>query len=112
MLNTGTGEVSTGKLSAFAMAVARDTLPGDMSTLRLTIREVAEKEGITNPKELSERTGLYYESCRLMWNGTSRRVDLDSLKAICDALNVGPAQLFEYRRDDPLTDEPKGKRKG
>lgn len=109
MLDLSIGEVSTSEPSALGMAVARDTLPCDMSTLRLTIREVAEKEGITNPKELSERTGLYYESCRLMWNGTSRRVDLDSLKAICDALNVGPAQLFEYRREEPEAD--KGRRK-
>lgn len=110
MLNVNTGNVSTGKLSALGVVPARDNLARDMSTLRLTIREVAEKEGITNPKELSERTGLYYESCRLMWNGSSRRIDLDSLKAICDALNVGPAQLFEYKRDEP--DEPKRKRKG
>ena len=109
MLDSGTGDVSTGELSALGVVVAHDTLPSDMSTLRLTIREVAEKEGITSPKELSERTGLYYESCRLMWNGTSRRIDLDSLKAICDALNVGPAQLFEYKRDEP--EQEKSKRK-
>lgn len=110
-METATQQVSTGKPSALSDAAGRDTLPDNMSTMRLTIREVAEKEGITNPKELAERTGLYYESCRLMWNGSSRRIDLDSLKAICDALNVGPAQLFEYRRDEPAP-EPKGKRKG
>lgn len=109
MLNSETGDVSTSELSALAVVPARDNVAPDMSMLRLTVREVAEKEGITNPKELSERTGLYYESCRLMWNGTSRRIDLDSLRAICDALNVGPAQLFEYRRDEPEA-EPKSKR--
>jgi DNA-binding Xre family transcriptional regulator len=64
--------------------------------IRLVVKEVARKEGISNPSELAEKAGLPYESCRLLWNGLSRRVDLGTIEKLCIALRVWPGQLFEF----------------
>jgi DNA-binding Xre family transcriptional regulator len=67
--------------------------------IRLIVREVAEREGIKNPKELSEKTGLFYRTCYLLWNGKTRRIDLDTIEKLCTFLNVRPSQLIEFEPD-------------
>ena len=91
-----------------------DTLPRDM-TLRLIVREVAEREGITNPYELSKRARLPYETCRALWNENSNMIALKTLERLCTVLKVRPSQLIEYEPEVlPPAEEtkPKGKRKG
>jgi DNA-binding Xre family transcriptional regulator len=69
--------------------------------LRFAVREVAEKAGIRNALDLSQRAGLPYESCRRLWQGTSSMVALTTLERLCQVLEVRPAQLFDYE-PEPL----------
>jgi DNA-binding Xre family transcriptional regulator len=84
-------------------------------TLRLIVREVAEREGISNPYELSKRARLPYETCRALWNENSNMIALKTLERLCTVLKVRPSQLIEYEPEElPPAEEgkPKGKRKG
>jgi len=88
-----------------------DTLPRDM-TLRLIVREVAEREGISNPYELSKRARLPYETCRALWNENSNMIALKTLERLCTVLKVRPSQLIEYEPEVlPPVEETKPKRK-
>jgi DNA-binding Xre family transcriptional regulator len=97
-----------------------DTFAPDMPKVKvsLRIRELAEPVGITNPYELSKRTGMPYESCRLIWSENTRRIDLTTIEKLCEVFGVIPGHLFtyEYQPDEPEVkpSEPKskGKRKG
>ena len=84
--------------------------------IRLLVREIAEREGIQNPYQLADRTGLKYESCRLLWQGTSRQLNLRTIELLCRTLMIMPGQLFELvpRLGEPVSDEelhPKSKAK-
>ena len=78
--------------------------------IRLLVREIAEREGIENPYQLADRTGLKYESCRLLWRGTSRQLNLRTIEALCRTLMVLPGQLFalEPRLGQAVTKEQSG----
>jgi len=99
--------------SAGSLAESNDsgTLPPNM-TLRLIVREVAEREGITTPYELSKRARLPYETCRALWNGNSNMIALKTLERLCTILKVRPSQLIEYEPEvlPPMEDEPKARR--
>lgn len=84
--------------------------------IRLLVREIAEREGIQNPYQLADRTGLKYESCRLLWHGTSRQLNLRTIELLCRSLMILPGQLFELvpRLGEAITAEdlqPKSKAK-
>ena len=88
-----------------------DSIGGTM--LKLAVREVAERAGVSSARNLSVKTELPYESCRRLWQGTASMVSLATLERLCRVLQVRPAQLFDYDPDLPeIRDEPKGKRKG
>jgi DNA-binding Xre family transcriptional regulator len=118
MLNTPTtqrlGETRRG-LSAIA---ACGSLAPSM--IKLVVREVAERAGIKSARDLSIRAKLPYESCRLLWNGDSRMIGLNTLERLCTLLDVPPGQLFDFKpnpsllESDAELEEPhakKGKRK-
>lgn len=64
-----------------------------MGAKRLTIREVA------------RRSGLAYATVQGIRNGTSKRVDWDTLDALCTVLEVESiSELIEYRPDGYLVD--------
>jgi DNA-binding Xre family transcriptional regulator len=70
-----------------------------MATVRLLVKEAAEKKGISNPFMLARETGLNYAACYKMWQGDQQRIDLKTLARLCEAFGVKPGQLFEYRLD-------------
>ena len=76
--------------------------------IKLNVRETAEREGYENPNRLSEATGLPYETCRKLWRGEARRIDLNTIERLCDVLRLRPGQLFDYEHEP---DKPKRKRK-
>lgn len=76
--------------------------------IKLNVRETAEREGYDNPNLLSEATGLPYETCRKLWRGEARRIDLNTIERLCDVLRLRPGQLFDYEYEP---DKPKRKRK-
>lgn len=69
--------------------------------IRLAVREVAERAGISSARNLSVKTELPYESCRRLWQGTATMVSLGTLERLCRVLQVRPAQLFDYDPDLP-----------
>jgi DNA-binding Xre family transcriptional regulator len=72
-----------------------DTVARDMS-LRLIVREVAEREGIKTPYELSKLARLPYETCRALWNEQSNMIALKTLERLCTVLKVRPSQVIEF----------------
>jgi putative transcriptional regulator len=49
--------------------------------------------------ELKRRTGLSYVTVHNLYSGKSNRVDFETLDKICDALDVTPGDILEYRRE-------------
>jgi DNA-binding Xre family transcriptional regulator len=64
--------------------------------IRLAVKEIAEKEGISSPRELERATGLSYATAHALWNGQPRMIQLDTIELICTRLGVRPGQLFEF----------------
>src|SRR4051794_40421071 len=72
------------------------------SMIKLVVREVAERAGIRSARDLSIRAKLPYESCRLLWNGDSRMIGLNTLERLCTLLDVPPGQLFDFKANPAL----------
>jgi DNA-binding Xre family transcriptional regulator len=70
-----------------------------VAMIRLTVREIAEKEGIASPRELERATGLSYATAHALWNGHPRMIQLETIELICTRLGVRPGQLFEFEAD-------------
>lgn len=70
-----------------------------MGTIRLKVRELAEKRGIATPFALARETGLNYAICHRLWRGDGKQVALETIARLCDGLKVKPAQLLEYTPD-------------
>lgn len=64
--------------------------------IRIAIKEVAEKIGIENPTQLTEKTGLNYATCYNLWENRVKRIDLKTLEKLCKTLNVSPNDLLGY----------------
>ena len=81
--------------------------------LRLIVKELAEREGIENPLQLSQRSGLSYETCRRVWNDAAEQWGRKTIERLCDVLHVRPGQLFHYESEpDKLERALKTKAKG
>ena len=63
--------------------------------LKLRISEILEEQGM-NVAEFSRRANVVYRTALDLKKGNTVRVDLDTLEKVCLALNVTPADLFEY----------------
>jgi DNA-binding Xre family transcriptional regulator len=80
--------------------------------IRLTVKEVAEKEGIENANQLAEITGLPYETCRTVWNDTAVLIHKKTLGRLCAILHVRPSQLIEWIPDDQDLSSARKSKKG
>jgi DNA-binding Xre family transcriptional regulator len=67
--------------------------------MKLRFREVAEKVGILNAKQLAKETGLSVTSCYQLWNGTAKAISFESLNRLCNVLKAGPAIVLDYTPD-------------
>jgi DNA-binding Xre family transcriptional regulator len=77
--------------------------------IRFTVAEVAIKEGYENPNQLSEASGLPYETCRNIWNDSAQRIDKSTLARLCAVLKARPGLLIEWT---PTDDDLPRKRRG
>lgn len=64
--------------------------------LTWVVREVAERAGINNARELATRSGLPATSVYRIWLGRATRTDLTTLDKLCTLLEVKPSQLFDH----------------
>lgn len=84
----------------------------ERSMLVLNVKEVCRANGVSNPWQLHESTGLAYESCRRLFgvglNATPHRVDLKTLSRVGAALNVPAIDLLREIPDPPVKKKRKG----
>ena len=77
--------------------------------LKLHIKEIAERRGIKNARQLALKSGLNFTSAYNLWNGTAQGIHFDNLQSLCDLLQADPGLLIEYhpkpRVDDAIHDE-------
>lgn len=59
------------------------------------VRELAEKKGFDTAYKLALAAGLPYNSVRAIWDKKAKRVDLDTLGKLANALKVPVGDLFE-----------------
>ena len=78
--------------------------------IELSVREVAEQKGISNPLSLSKESGIAYANCHKIWNNQQKMISLDTLDRLCKALNCEPGDIL-LRVDDGNA-ESKRKLKG
>jgi DNA-binding Xre family transcriptional regulator len=75
--------------------------------MRLKIKDIAQKLGIKNARQLADRSGINVTSCYQIWNGTAKMISFDVLNTLCNVLQAGPALLLEYTPDvDSQPGEP------
>ena len=67
--------------------------------MELTVKEVAEKAGIANARQLAARAGIHLNSAYGLWNATAKRIDLTTLEKLCTLFGVVPGQLFRFEAD-------------
>lgn len=74
--------------------------------MRLKVKEIAQRVGIENAKQLAKVTGLSVTSCYQLWNGTAKAISFESLNTLCNVLKAGPAILLDYTPDvEPQTQQ-------
>jgi DNA-binding Xre family transcriptional regulator len=63
--------------------------------IRLTVAKILEEKGMS-VLAFSKAANINYRTALDLQRGNSRRVDLETLDKVCSALDVTPADLFEY----------------
>ena len=63
---------------------------------RLRVGELLKERGIT-PLRFAEMTGLNYRTVLQIVSNRYTKIGLETIDKICEALNVKPADLFEYK---------------
>jgi DNA-binding Xre family transcriptional regulator len=70
-----------------------------MMATRLTIREAAERRGVTSSYQLMKALNIPPGHASKLWKGEMRMIGLDTIDALCNALQCKPSELFEYSPD-------------
>ncbi|MFC4387927.1 helix-turn-helix domain-containing protein [Gracilibacillus marinus] len=52
--------------------------------------------------ELSDRVGITMANLSILKNGKAKAIRLQTLEAICKALDCQPGDILEYRKDEEL----------
>jgi DNA-binding Xre family transcriptional regulator len=62
--------------------------------IELRIRETAEANGITTAYQLQKRMNIPPGTAARLWRGEMRMIGLDTIDALCEALDCEPADLI------------------
>jgi DNA-binding Xre family transcriptional regulator len=82
------------------MALQMISLEGEMAgKVIVKVPGLLEERGMT-VREFSKRTGLAYGTASALARGFVDRVDLRTLAAVCDALEVGVGDILEFIPDE------------
>ncbi len=60
------------------------------------VREVARARGIASALQLSERIRLNKNSTNSLWNGSTLRIDRNTLARLCEVLECTPGDLLVF----------------
>lgn len=69
------------------------------------VREVAEQAGVKNASQLADRADINKNTANALWNGSSLRVDRDTLAKLCRALDCSIGDLLEFDPNGQWTPE-------
>lgn len=61
------------------------------------VDKVAQARGIQNASQLAVIVGINKNTANTLWNGSSLRVDRETLAKLCKALNCTIGDLLEYQ---------------
>jgi DNA-binding Xre family transcriptional regulator len=64
--------------------------------MKWRVREVAEAAGIDTAYRLMQDVGLHSDTAYSLWDGTAKRLDLDTLEKLCAFFGVPAGQLIQY----------------
>ncbi len=64
------------------------------------VREMAKKRGIKTAAELQKRADINKNTATVLLNGSSLRVDRETLTKLCDALDCTPGELLVYMDEE------------
>lgn len=70
-----------------------------MMATRLRIREAAEKRGVTSSYQLMKALNIPPGHASKLWKGEMRMIGLDTIDALCNALQCKPGELFDHSPD-------------
>lgn len=65
-------------------------------TTTLRIREAAEARGVTSSYQLMKLMGIPPGHASKLWKGEMRMIGLDTIDALCHALECKPGELFAH----------------
>jgi DNA-binding Xre family transcriptional regulator len=68
-------------------------------SMKLIVRDVAEREGFKNANELAVKTGIPLFSMYRIWDGRAKMIALETMDRLCTVLKVKPGQLFEHEAE-------------
>ncbi len=68
-------------------------------TTKLTIREAAEKRGVTSSYQLMKALNIPPGHASKLWKGEMRMIGLDTVDALCKALKCKPSDLIKYEAE-------------
>ena len=70
------------------------------SMITITIREQAEKKGITTAYQLQKATGVQPTVAARWFRNELKMIGIDSLDRLCTVLKCKPSDLLRYEPDD------------
>ena len=68
--------------------------------ITITIREQAEKKGITTAYQLQKATGVQPTVAARWFRNELKMIGIDSLDRLCTVLKCKPSDLLRYEPDD------------
>jgi hypothetical protein len=73
------------------------------------IKEAAADVGVTNPRQLSQLTGVDYRHCYQLWNASPEEIEsfnptLKTIGKLCDHLRLLPNEILIYAHNGGLND--------
>ena len=66
--------------------------------INIRVAEIMGRRKITK-KALADATGIRPATIGLLWQGTSKRLDIEHLDGLCKVLECTPGDIFEYIPD-------------
>ncbi|MGC4232963.1 MAG: helix-turn-helix domain-containing protein [Niabella sp.] len=58
------------------------------------------KQAFTNELFFSEKVGITLSNLSILKNGKAKAIRIETLNAICKALNCQPGDILEYRSEE------------
>jgi DNA-binding Xre family transcriptional regulator len=64
--------------------------------IKWRVKEVAKAKGVPSALQLSQRVGVHKNTANAIWNGSSLRIDRDTLAKLCHTLECTPGDLLVF----------------